>query len=147
RRDEKGGRRMNLIRIRYVVAALLVGLGVATAIPANAARPERAMNDDGRIVFRRYLDVAKTSAAIFTVNPDGTRVRQVTRPAPGVIDTEPDWSRDGTRIAFERQEPCPAGGPKDGLNNTCDLVYTTRRDGGGLKPFVPCGFEADAPFP
>jgi Tol biopolymer transport system component len=138
---------MNLIRSRYVGIALLVGLGVVVAVPANAARPERVKGGDGRIVFRRYLDVARTSAAIFTVNPDGTGARQVTHPAAGVIDTEPDWSSDGTKIAFERQEPCPADGPRNGLNNTCDLVFTTRRDGSGPRPFVPCGFQADAPFP
>src|SRR4029078_7521830 len=62
-------------------------------------------------------------------------------------DTEPDWSANGRMIAFERQFPCPAGGPRNGLNNTCDLVYTMRSNGTGLRQLVPCEFVGVAPFP
>jgi Tol biopolymer transport system component len=128
---------------------LLIALSVLLAVwfgyveRAHATAPGR----NGRIVFRRFLDVEKTRAAIFTVNPSGTVVKRVTRPAARVIDTEPDWSPGGSRIAFERQLPCPAGGSKDGLNNTCDLVYTVNPSGRGLKRLVSCGFASEAPFP
>jgi TolB protein len=61
-----------------------------------------------------------------------------------VNDTEPDWSADGKMIAFTRQSPCPPDGPKNGLNGTCDLVYTMGRDGSDLKQLVRCGFDAAA---
>ncbi len=122
---------------------VLLAVAGAAAISALATAP----GANGRIVFRRYLDVDRTRAAIFTVNPDGTKEKRVTHPPAGVIDTEPDWSPNGARIAFERQFPCPAGGPKDGLDNVCDRVYTMRRDGTGLKSLVACGFSAEAPFP
>src|SRR5438093_6978033 len=125
--------------ISLAVLAALALLGtIATAALATAP------GTNGRIVFRRYLDIGKTRAAIFTVNPDGKKVKRVTHPPVGVVDTEPDWSPDGARIAFERQLPCPAGGARDGLNNTCDLVYTVRRNGKGTKSLVPCRFKVSS---
>jgi TolB protein len=121
----------------------LVATMTEAVSPAQATAP--GMN--GRIVFRRYLDVAKTTSAIFTIQPDAKSVHQVTQPPNGADDREPDWSPDGRRIAFERKLPCPAGGPRDGLNNTCDLVYTVRRNGHELTTLVPCGFDASAAFP
>jgi TolB protein len=119
------------------LAVLAVVAMLGTAVIASATTPGK----NGRIVFRRYLDVEKTTSAIFTVNPDGTKVQQVTRPRHGVDDREPDWSTNGKKIAFERQLLCPAGGAKDGLNNTCDVVYTVNRNGKRLKLLVPCRFK------
>jgi TolB protein len=126
---------------------LLTACGLAAIVlccvaQAHALSPGRETN--GRIVFRRYLDVGKTSGAIFTVNPNGKRVVRVTHAGAGVNDTEPDWSTDGSRIAFTRQTSCPPDGAKNGLNGTCDLVYTMRRDGSDLRQLVPCGFDASA---
>src|SRR5262249_39858853 len=72
-----------------------------------------------------------------------TKVKRVTHPGPRVIDLEPDWSPSGTRITFERQVPCPAGGPRDGIDNTCDRIYTSSGTGKGLKSLVPCNFKVD----
>jgi Tol biopolymer transport system component len=122
--------------------AVLSILGAA-ATAAWATPPGK----NGRIVFRRYLDSARTTGAVFTVNPDGTRARQVTRPPRGVIDQYPDWSPNGQTLVFHRMVPCPAGGSRDGLDGTCDSIYTVGRDGRGLKPLVPCGFKASEPLP
>jgi Tol biopolymer transport system component len=130
-------------RKRIAGIAALVVLALAGAATALATAP----GHNGRIVYRRYLDPQKTTSAIFTVNPDGTQERQVTHPQAGADDREPDWSPSGAKIAFERKLPCPAGGPTDGLNNTCDLVYTVGRNGQDLKALVPCGFDAGRPFP
>jgi Tol biopolymer transport system component len=125
------GRKPALITV--VIAAILgVAVGSATAT---------APGKSGRIAFRRYLDVQKTTSAIFSANPDGKRVRQVTRPGAGVDDRRPDWSPRGAKIAFERKVPCPAGGAKDGLTNTCDSVYTIKETGKGLKRLVSCRFK------
>jgi len=118
-----------------VACALLAAFGMA--ITASATTPGK----NGRIAFRRYLDVAKTTSAIFTINPDGTKEQQVTHPQAGVDDREPDWSTNGQKIAFERKLPCPGGGPKDGLNDTCDLVYTVKPNGTDMKLVVPCRFK------
>ena len=131
---------------RILVAVCgLTAIVLGCVAQAAATAPARPTN--GRIVFRRYLDVGKTTGAIFTVNPNGKHVLRVTDAGPGVNDTEPDWSADGSRIAFTRQSPCPPDGTKNGLNGTCDLVFTMRRDGGDLRQLVPCGFDTRTPFP
>jgi Tol biopolymer transport system component len=128
-------------RVLLTVCAL-AAIVFGCVAQAQAKSPTRDIN--GRIVFRRYLDVGKTSGAIFTVNPNGKHVVRVTNAGPGVTDTEPDWSPDGKMIAFTRQTACPPDGPKNGLNGTCDLVYTMSRDGRDLRQLVPCGFDAAA---
>lgn len=112
---------------------------LGTAATASWATPP---GKNGDIAFRRYLDAKRTTGAIFTIRPDGTGIRQVTRPPRGVIDQYPDMSPDGKTIVFHRMVPCPPGGGKDGIDRTCDLVYTVRRDGQGLRPLVPCAFKA-----
>jgi TolB protein len=115
---------------------------VAVAVLGSAASAAWATppGKNGQLVFRRYLDADRTTGPLFVSNPNGSRVRQITHPQNGVIDQEPDWSPDGRKIAFERRVPCPAGGPKNGLDDKCDVVYTVGRDGKGLKPLVPCDF-------
>jgi len=135
-------------RRHHLLAATLAVAGVSGVLLASAhLAGATAPGHNGRIVFRRYLDVAKTTSAIFTIQPDGTHERQITHPSAGVDDRRPDYAPDGRAIAFERKNPCPAGGPKDGVNNTCDLVYTVKANGTGLRSIVPCGFDAAAPFP
>jgi len=122
-------------------SALITGVLAAIVSVAAGQAMATAPGQNGRIAFRRYLDVAKTTSAIFTVNPDGKKVRQVTRPRSGVDDRRPDWAPRAAKIAFERKVPCPAGGAKDGLNNTCDLVYTVKENGRGLRRLVGCRFK------
>jgi Tol biopolymer transport system component len=127
----------------------ILGLLATFAVLGTAATAAWATppGKNGGIMFRRYLDPAKTTGALFTMNPDGTGVKQVTRPGRGVVDQSNDWSPDGRKIVFERKVPCPAGGPKDGLDNTCDRVYVARSDGKELRLLVPCGFDVKKPFP
>ena len=125
-------------------AALAIFAVFGTAATTVWATPP---GKNGQIMFRRYLDPAKTTGALFSMNPDGTGVKQVTRPRRGVVDQFNDWSPNGKSVVFERKLPCPAGGAKDGLDNTCDRVYTVGRDGKGLKALVPCGFKVRKPFP
>ena len=63
-----------------VTAAAFTAMLIVSALLAHATAP----GQNGRIVFRRFLDSGKTRAALFTVNPDGTKVRQVTHPGPAV---------------------------------------------------------------
>ena len=57
----------------------------------------------GQIAFRRFLDESRTSAALFTMSADGTNEEQVTEPPAGARDALPDWSPDGTTLAFQRE--------------------------------------------
>jgi TolB protein len=84
-----------LIGLAVAAVASIVLLSVS---PAGATAP----GENGRIAFRRYLNSAHSSGAIFTTRPDGTGARQVTHPRPGVLHAAADWSPDGRWIAFVR---------------------------------------------
>jgi Tol biopolymer transport system component len=98
---------------------------------AKAARASASDLPAGRIAFRRYLDDARTHGALLTIDPDGSRERQLTHPPAGVVDDQPDWAPDGRRIAFQR---CPGEDP-------CS-VWTVRADGSDARKVnVRCRLE------
>ncbi|MFJ6141634.1 TolB family protein [Kitasatospora sp. NPDC092286] len=88
--------------------------GAATAATASTAR-------NGLIVSRTFLDADRSTSAIFTVAADGTGERQVTQPSARGRDDHPDWSPDGTTIAFDRSDS------PDGLAR----IWTVSADGEG----------------
>ncbi|MEU3566747.1 hypothetical protein [Kitasatospora sp. NPDC006786] len=98
-------------------------VGTAAGAPAATAH-------NGLIVSRAYTDSARTSSAIVTLSPDGTDQHQVTKPPARALDDRPDWSPDGTTIAFDRTDPQSGtarlwtvptnGGPEHQINQLCD---------------------------
>lgn len=77
--------------------------GGATVLPAlvEAGAGTLAWSPDGtRIAFTAY-DKARGTTAIAVMNADGTGAHELTRPNSGG-DTNPVWSSDGGRIAFDR---------------------------------------------
>jgi Tol biopolymer transport system component len=96
-------------------------LGVVCSTGATPPGP------NGQIVFRRYFDPARTSGALFTANPNGMGIRQLTHPPRGTLDTTPDWSPDGRRIAFQRVDP-------QGCGRDCETneIFLVNRDGSGM---------------
>ena len=94
---------------------------------------------EGQIVFRRYLDPDQTKGAIFTMNPDGSHVSQITPPPNGWSDEAPVWSPDGTKVVFYRR--CLASQCEEGSRimvvdaNTGDTRKVTQcmPDGGWTK--------------
>jgi TolB protein len=121
--------RRTWLRSRAVafLAALGVVFTVAVAAPASATTP----GDNGRIAFKGYLDADRSTGAIFTIRPDGTRVRQITFPAVGTVDDQPDWSPNGSLIAFRRCAP-----------DTVCAIYTVRPNGTHLRRLTaPCNAE------
>jgi Tol biopolymer transport system component len=97
---------------RTVRQALRLGLLVMLCVLALSACGGQEANNksesggsaatDGQIVFRRYLDPDQTKGAIFTMNPDGSHVSQITPRPNGWTDEAPVWSPDGTKVAFSR---------------------------------------------
>jgi Tol biopolymer transport system component len=73
---------------------------------------------------------------VFTMNPDGTGVVQVTNFGRG-FSGDPDWSPDGTRLAFESDR---------GDYPTNQGIYVSRADGTQLRRVttLPDGYELDA---
>jgi Tol biopolymer transport system component len=103
-----------------LVVAIMLG-GAAHAAQATVPGP------NGKLVFRRYFDRAQTTGALFTANPDGTRLRQLTHPAGNVLDNEPEWSPDGTKVVFERSA----------FRARRVEIYVVGRDGSRLRRVLP----------
>jgi Tol biopolymer transport system component len=100
--------------VRQVVAlGLLVAL-IALALNACGAGGQEASKKsatgdgpaatNGQIVFRRYFNADQTKGALFTMNPDGSHIRQITHPPNGWRDDDPVWSPDGQSIVFNREK-------------------------------------------
>jgi TolB protein len=100
-------RRMLLTAFLAVVVAGLVAL--------PAAGTTRGKN--GPILWSRF-------PRLWIVKPDGTGARKLPH-LPGTEDDNPDWSPDGTRIAFER------------CSQTNCEVWTARADGTHAKRLGP----------
>jgi Tol biopolymer transport system component len=91
-----------------IAAAALAGCGTSDRDASTGSNAKPAATTaaadlpPGRFAFRRFLDDAQTHGAIFTINTDGIGDHQITDPPAGTVDDQPDWSPDGTRLAFER---------------------------------------------
>jgi TolB protein len=124
-------------QLRLKAVALLVGViavssalagGSAFSASAGPTRVATPPGKNGRIAFKRYLDSSRSTGAIFTIAANGTAEQQVTKPDQGTIDDQPDWSRDGSLLAFTRCAP----------DLPC-VVYTVRPDGSDQTRLTACG--------
>lgn len=90
----------------------------AFSLLTTASALATAPGQNGKLAFRRTFNPQHTWGALFTANPDGSAVHRITRPRRFVADIEPDWSRDGTRIVFQRIDVngCGAGCETDEID-------------------------------
>jgi TolB protein len=126
--------------MRRMMAGIAAITAVATillsVVPAGATPP----GVNGRLVFRRYFNPQHTHGALFTINPDGSGLFQVTHPGRGVLDNEPDWSADGQWIVYERN-----------VRNGPTRLFKIHPDGTGRTALSGtctgnCVFDADGAF-
>src|SRR5215216_2001727 len=126
-------RRMLLVFTAAMVMALMM---VAMALPVFAGGDEEDKDNDsggstrnGQIVFRRYFDPDHTKGALFTMNPDGSHIRQITHPPKGWRDDSPVWSPDGTKVAFYRQR----------IDESMSRIMVINPDTGDVREVTHCG--------
>jgi Tol biopolymer transport system component len=103
------GRRLLLVVPMLVAVFVISGVALALSACGGGGQGNKKSASggsapaDGRIAFRRYFDPDQTKAALFTMNSDGSHVRQITQPPGGWRDLEPVWSPDGQKVAFYRE--------------------------------------------
>jgi TolB protein len=127
-----------------LLAALALVAGQLLAAPATATFP----GPNGRIVFGDF-----TTGQLYSINPDGTALRQLTQVAAPAIAAQPDWSPDGHQITFWSDlggEPRLYVIDRDGGHQR--LVFADQPGYGDFSPgFTPDGrrlvFQRCAPEP
>jgi Tol biopolymer transport system component len=78
-------------RLALAATLALVAGALSAAAPARATYPGR----NGRIAFSDF-----TTGQIYSINPDGSGLRQLTDVAAPAQAFQPSWSPDGKRIVF-----------------------------------------------
>ncbi len=107
------------------LALVVVGVAASTSYATPPGK-------NGRIAFRRYFNADHSWGAVFSVKADGGGMRQVTHPPRGTLDDQPDWSPDGTQIAFER------------CQMRCE-VWVVRADGSNPRRIGPACLTVPVP--
>ena len=134
-------KRTTLVLTVFTAAMVMALVMVAMAVPVFAGGQDDEEDKDnesaggaptrnGQIVFRRYFNAEQTKGALFTMNPDGSHVRQITHPPKSLPqDDYAAWSPDGQKIAFQR-EP---------IDFSTSRVMVVNPDTGDTRTVVPCG--------
>ena len=116
----RGGHRRHRRKLVPVVGLAAVLAATALAGPSQAT----FRGKNGRIV---YAAQAGKFEQLFTVRPDGSGRRQITRFSDSAGGSLSHWSPDGTRIVFTRRwDP---DGP-----NAREQIYVAGADGSNLQP-------------
>src|SRR5215831_2324917 len=131
-----------------VAAALALGCLTISAAPALAAgsrtaarvgtgtlaadRVAAGLPADGRIAFTDF-----TTNQLYTVNPDGTGLVQLTHEPSGIAARWPSWSHDGSRILFVRWKPSNGAGRIWIMNANGTGQQQLTPDAAGFRDYQP----------
>ncbi len=122
---------LNLRLSVWGCAAIVI---VAVALGFSPSSHATFHGPNGRLAFQKQ---AGAHTQVFTINADGTGLRQVTHFKDSDGDL-PGWTKDGSKLVFDRHfDP---GGPAEKL-----ILYTARADGSALKALKKAGTGAVEP--
>lgn len=109
-----------------LVMFVALGVGSASQSPARATAP----GTNGRIAYSRF---AGRHADIVSANPNGTGVVKLTSTPADTYDFNPDWSPDGTKVAFQRDRDSDSS-----CGQACvQGIYTVKPDGSQVARLTP----------
>jgi Tol biopolymer transport system component len=123
-RESRSRRRLAL---GTVLATIVLGF-VFVATPSQAAFP----GADGRIAF---VTIAEGGQDIATMEPDGSDVIVLTHMSSGHYAGDPEWSADGSTIAFDRES--------FHKGNARSQLWAMNADGSDQHPLLRDPFYAD----
>lgn len=113
----------------------------AELTPAIGAEVQAAavIATNGKIAFSSTMD---GDADIYTMNPDGSGLVNLTNSLPGPHQTEPAWSPDGTKLAFVMGAMLNSAGVTTGFIQVMNAdgtnpVYLTLSNTGGGTDYQP----------
>ena len=109
-----------------ITMVLTVGIAMMVVTPARATLP----GENGRIAFQMDFGIG---AEIYTIKPSGRGIHQLTE-VDGSAES-PDWSPDGTRIAFQNG---PVGFHPEAVNQG---LWMVNADGSDLQQVVTSGLQ------
>jgi TolB protein len=116
--------------MRLCAAVAAAGLVIAIAPVAATRAHATAPGANGLIAFSRYRFVdSPLRREIWVQNVDGSGLRRLTRVGPNVIDSQPSWAPDGSRLVFTR---CGSG-PKDSIGEGHCAIWSVNADGSDLR--------------
>jgi Tol biopolymer transport system component len=113
---------------RTAISALAVVAAIAAATSSHATTPGR----NGLIAYAKEAREGYGVYQLFTIRPDGTGRRQITRVEGSAF--LPEWSPDGKLIAFQHETR-----PGQPAANVSVALISTR--GTGLRDLTPTGTE------
>jgi Tol biopolymer transport system component len=126
RRDRRSRRPLT----RLVSALVVVGLMLPSLVGGPAAHGTPP-GENGAIVFAADDG---SGFELYTIEPDGTNLHQLTSFDGNA--TNPDWSPDGGRIAFQLESP---------TGDSSDIVIMDA-DGSNIQDLTPNGYEGSPSF-
>jgi TolB protein len=114
-----------------MASRLLVLLTLLAVLAVSGTAHATFAGEEGRLLFNRY-DAASETLDLYSANPDGSDLQQLTDYGPDASAIFSDWSPDGSLIAFDS-------------NVTGDVrTYVMQPDGSQKRPLTRRGFTGDA---
>ena len=104
----------------YVLKADGSNFRQITPLRLNAGSPDWSP-DGKRIVFNSSYE-GQAAVEIYTVRPDGSRLKRVRKEPKNSFSFEPTWSPNGKRVAFVH-----------GTTTTVPHIWTMKLNGNGLR--------------